>query len=139
MAEKVKLSTDEAVKEIKGLIIELKLLDKTLGKMSTGNVAAFNKMASSMGGFKSKITELNNSIKRLGDLTKTNSKRLTRNSNEIKRNGDLTKTNSKNKRENTTATNKNTRALLGETKATNKNTVAKKKNTNASGKNAWCY
>ena len=134
MAEKVKLSTDEAVKEIKGLIIELKLLDKTLGKMSTGNVAAFNKMASSMGGFKSKITELNNSIKRLGDLTKTNSKRLTRNSNEIKRNGDLTKTNSKNKRENTTATNKNTRALLGETKATNKNTVAKKKNTNASGK-----
>ena len=133
MAEKVKLSTDEAVKEIKQLIIELKLLDKTLGKMSTGNVAAFNKMASSMGGFKSKITELNNSIKRLGDLTKTNSKRLTRNSNEIKRNSDLTKTNSKNKRQNTTATNKNTRALLGEAKATNKSTVAKKKNSSAMG------
>ncbi len=133
MAEKVKLSTDAAVKEIKELIIELKLLDKTLGKMSTGNVAAFNKMASSMGGFKSKITELNNSIKRLGDLTKTNSKRLTRNSNEIKRNADLTKTNSKNKRQNTTATNKNTRALLGEAKATNKSTQAKKKNSSAMG------
>jgi len=131
MAEKVKLSTDEAVKEIKQLIIELKTLDKTLGKMSNGNVAAFNKMASSMGGFKSKITELNNTIKRLGDLTKTNSKRLTRNSNEIKRNADLTKTNSKNKRQNTTATNKNTKALLRESNATDKSTRAKKKNSSA--------
>ena len=134
MAKKLKLSTEDAVKEVQDLIVQLKSLDKNIGKISKGNIAAFNKMSNSMGGFKSKITELNNTIKRLGDLTKTNSKRLTRNSNEIKRNADLTKTNSKNKRANTRAINNNTKALNKETTASNKNTKSKKSANSAGTK-----
>lgn len=131
MAGKVNLQTSEAVQEIKTLIKELKNLDKTLGTMSKGNVAAFNKMNNSMSGFSSKIKELNNSIERLSGITKTNSKRLTRNSNELNRNSNLTKTASKNTRQQTRAILDNTKALRGETTQTERNTSAKKKNQNA--------
>ena len=129
MANNFKFNTDDAVKEVKVLITELKELKKTLEGVSKTSQSAFGVTATSMNNLKKTITKLNKSVRRLGDLVKTNSKRLTRNSNEIKRNADLTKTNSKNTRSLTNSIKKNTDALNKDTKATEKNTKAKGKST----------
>lgn len=72
MAKKLTLSTEDAVKEVQELIAELNSLHKRIAGISKGNIAAFNKMSESMGGFKSNVKDI---TKAVNDLAKAEKKR----------------------------------------------------------------